>query len=70
MIFGSESDVHFQRRMSFEMFSPIWSHIVNEKEKKIVKKIKFDKQKKNWSGDMVDRYLSPKFGVNSSGGIR
>ncbi len=57
--------------MSFEIFSPIWSH-VKENEKKIRKKSKiknFEKQKK-WSGDMVDRYLSPKFGINSFSGFR
>ena len=27
-------------------------------------------KKKKWSGDMVDRYLYPKFGINSFGGIR
>ena len=51
----------------FEVFSPIWSH-VNENEKKIVKKKKsklqnFEKEKK-WSGDMVKRYFSTKFGIN------
>ncbi len=39
---------------------PIWSH-VNENAKKIVKKKtpKFWKTNKKWSGDVVDRYLSP-----------
>ncbi len=53
--------------MSFEVFSPIWSH-VNEKEKtrKKVKKYKLleKKQTKKWSGHMVKRYISTIFSIN------
>ncbi len=55
--------------MSFEIFSPIWSH-VNENEKKSLKNKIFKKLKKKCSGDMMDRYLSPKFGVNPLDGFR
>ncbi len=55
--------------MSFEIFTPIWSY-VNENEKKIAKNQKFKILKKKWSGDMVDRYLSQKFGVNPLDGFR
>ncbi len=54
-------------KMSFEGFSPIWSHV---NEQKIVKITNAKFGKKKWSGDMVDRYLSPKFGINSFSGIR
>ncbi len=41
------------------------------KKKKIVKDQKFKIfEKKKWSGDMVDRYLSQKFGIDSFSGIR
>ena len=56
--------------MSFETFSPIWSHINENKKKKIVKIKKNKKTKKTFSGDMVDRYISPKFAINSFSGIR
>ncbi len=56
--------------MSFEVFSPMWSH-VNENEKKIVKNQKCEilKTKKKWSGDMVKTYLSTKFGINLHDGF-
>ncbi len=60
--------------MSFEIFSPIRSHVnENEKKKKnrIKSKIKILKNKETkWSGDMVDMYLSPRYGVDSFSGIR
>ncbi len=37
---------------------------------KIVKKNINKNFEKKWSGDMVDRYMSPKFGVDSFSGIR
>ncbi len=37
---------------------------------KIIKNQKFKILKTKWSGDIVDRYLSPKFGINSFIGIR
>ncbi len=59
--------------MSFEYVFPILSY-VNENEKKIVQnqeiKIWKKKRKENWSGDMVDRYLSLKLGVNPLDGFR
>ncbi len=58
--------------MSFEIFTPILSYL-NENEKKNRKKSKilyFEKQNKKRSGDMVDRYLSVKFGVIPLGGFR
>ena len=57
------------------MFFPMWSY-VNENENKIVKnqKIKFLKNKQTnkqkWYEDILDRYLSSKFGVNPLDGFR
>ncbi len=58
--------------MSLEIFTTIWSY-VKENEKKIVNNQKFKilkNKKKKWSGDMVDRYLSVKFGANPLDGFR
>ncbi len=55
----------------FEMFTLIWYN-VNENEnnrKKKNQKFKFLKTKK-WFGDMLDRYLPLKFGVNPPDGFR
>ncbi len=53
-----------------DVYSHIWSY-VNKNEKKIIKNQKFKiLKKKKWSGDMVDRYLSVKFGVIPLGGFR
>ncbi len=107
MIFREQIWCVLSEEMSFETFTPIWSHVSenekkiakiqnlkfyislnnfgrdppqgyawffgpmeqnvnkNEKKKVKIKNVKFWKQtNKTWSGDMVDRYLSPKFGVN------
>ena len=54
--------------MSFEIFTPIWSYVIeNEENRKKSKILNFEKK---WSGDMVDRYLSVKFGVNPFDGFR
>ncbi len=52
--------------MSLNLFLP-YGHMLT-KTKKIRKKFKI--LKKKWSGDMMDRYLSPKFGVNPLDGFR
>ena len=57
--------------MRFEIFGPIKSH-VNENKKKNRKNLKienFEKRKKKWSGDMVDRYLFIKFGPDPCSGF-
>ncbi len=45
--------------MSFEMFTPIWPHVNDKKD--IYKKVK---KKKKYSGDIMDRYFPPRFGIN------
>ncbi len=59
--FLSECDMYFQRRCRLNFFLPYGLMLTKTKIKcEILKK----------SGDMVDRYLSSKFGVNSFSGIR
>ncbi len=63
-----------------KVFLPYGPMLTKTKKNREKSKIKtFEKQtnkkkkkpkKKKWSGDMVDRYLSPKFGINSFSGIR
>ncbi len=60
--FGSEP---VKDEVSFERFTPICKKIIKNKEFEILKN-----KTKNNSGDMVDRYLSPKFGVNRLDGFR
>ncbi len=56
--------------MLFELFSLLWSN-VHEKNRKKIKNLNCEKRKKEiWSGNMVDRYLSPKCGVNPLDGFR
>ncbi len=58
--FGNESGAYFQRRCLLKYLLPcIWSYMLTKTKKKLKK-----------FGDMVDRYLSVKFGVNSHEGFR
>ena len=68
MIFGSESGAYFQRRCRLKFFVPYGCMLT--KTKRIIKKLNFEKQNNKWSGNMVDRYLSLKFGVNPLDGFR
>ncbi len=64
MIFFQRICYVLSEEMSFEGFFPMWSH-VNENEKKNREKSKMQNfEKKKWSGDMVNKYLSTKFGIN------
>ena len=55
--------------LNVKFFSPIWSHV--DENGKIRKKSKIKNfENTKLFGDMVDRYLSPKFSVNSLSGIR
>ena len=66
-----ESGAYFQRRCCLKfllLYGPMLTK--TKKNHKKIKNLKFWKTKKKWSGDMVDRYLSVKFGVNPLDGFR
>ena len=55
--------------MSFEFFLPYDAMLMETKTIR-AKRIKNSENPQTWSGDMVDRCLSPKFGVNPPDGFQ